>query len=115
MYDFHVIKWYVDAAFYVYADFKSCAGGIMAYERAFLILKSIKQKVDTRRSTESEFVGTDNMYTIVLWKNYLWNNKASMLIRILSINTTREKFYWRKMGKRVQARGIDQLTLIIYL
>jgi hypothetical protein len=50
--DLHVIKWYVNAAFTIYPNFKSHTGGNMTYGQEAPISMSRKQKINTQSSTE---------------------------------------------------------------
>jgi hypothetical protein len=65
----HCIKWYVDASFAVYPDYKSHTGATMSYGDGDGALQSIsrKQKMNTKRSTESELVGVDDVLVMTLW------------------------------------------------
>jgi hypothetical protein len=59
--DQHVIKWYVDASFAVYNDFRSHTGGAMSHRTGVPISISRKQKLNTKSSTEAELVGVDDV------------------------------------------------------
>jgi hypothetical protein len=93
----HCIKWYVDASFAVHADFKSHTGATMSFEDGEGTVQSVsrKQKLNTRSSTESEFVGA-NISVMILWtklfmemqgyeinKNILYqDNKSAILLEM---------------------------------
>ena len=57
--------------FSVNTYFNSYTGGTMNYGRVDPISRSIKQKLNTRISTNSEVVGSDEMYTMIIRKKYL--------------------------------------------
>ena len=61
--------WYVDASFTVHDDFKSQSGGaMMLLEKGGAIASgSNKQKLNTRSSTESELVASDDFLPKILW------------------------------------------------
>jgi hypothetical protein len=63
----HVIHWYVDSALAVHPDFKGHTGAIATYGQGTVQSIYAKQKLNTRRSTESELVGTDQVCPMVLW------------------------------------------------
>ena len=65
--DLHVIKWYFNTDFAMYADLKSHTDVIMTYGRVVTIYQLRKQKLNTRISTKSGPVGADDMYTIMFW------------------------------------------------
>ena len=63
----NVIKWYVDASFAVHPDFRSHTGLVMTFGEGAVQAGSLKQKINTRSSTESELVGCDDGITKILW------------------------------------------------
>ena len=65
--DTQSFKWYVDAAFAVHKDFKSHTGAALLLGNGVICFMSIKQKVNTRSSTEAELVGVDDIISKVLW------------------------------------------------
>ena len=64
------IRWYVDAAFAVHNDMKSHTGAIVTFGKGEAYAKSSKQKLNTKSSTEAEFVGVDDILTQMLWTRY---------------------------------------------
>ena len=64
------IKWWVDAAFAVHPDMRSHTGAIMTMGAGAAQLASTKQKINTRSSTESELVATDDIIGQVLWTHH---------------------------------------------
>jgi hypothetical protein len=65
--DLHVLKWYVDVGFAIHADFKSHTGGALTLGRGFPYDMSRKQKLNTRSSTDGEFVGADDLSQMIFW------------------------------------------------
>jgi hypothetical protein len=65
-----VLNWYVDASFAVHANMRGHTGGGLTMGRGYPIVCSTKQKLNTRSSTESELVGTDDMMPSILWTRY---------------------------------------------
>ena len=57
----------VDASFAVHPDFRSHTGGCMTWGRGTPISMSIKQKLNSRSSTESELIGLDDLMDKVIW------------------------------------------------
>jgi hypothetical protein len=64
------IRWYIDAAFAVHNDMKSHTGAVMTMGTGAAKSQSNKQKLNTKSSTESEFVGVDDVISQVLWTRY---------------------------------------------
>jgi hypothetical protein len=62
-----ILKAYVDASFGVCEDGKSITGVVTMLGNATTFVKSGKQKIVTRSSTESELVGISDSLSQVLW------------------------------------------------
>jgi hypothetical protein len=62
-----VIRWWVDASFAVHPDYKSHTGATMTLGKGHPVNMSIKQKINTRSSTEAELVGVNDALALVLW------------------------------------------------
>ena len=58
--DCQTLTWYVDAAFAVHHDMKSQTGSIFTMGKGAIISDALKQKVNSRSSTESELIGVDD-------------------------------------------------------
>lgn len=61
------LRAYVDSSFGVYEDEKSVAGIVIMLGGATIYVKSSKQKIVTRSSTESELVGMSDALSQILW------------------------------------------------
>ena len=88
-----IITWYVDAAFAVHHNMRSHTGGTMTMGKGSVISKSIKQKLNTKSSTEAELVGADDISGQLLLTRYflqdhgydmksvlMQDNKSSILL-----------------------------------
>ena len=74
--DTQTIKWYVDAAFAVHKDFRSHTGAVMSLGNGIISSVSIKQKVNTRSSTEAELVAIDNVVSKIIWTKRFIENQG---------------------------------------
>ena len=61
------LRAYVDASFGLYPDGKSITGAVIMLGNAPIYVKSAKQKIVTRSSTESELVGISDTLSQILW------------------------------------------------
>ena len=66
----HVIKWWVDASYGVHPDMKSHTGGTMTMGKGSVYSTSVRQRLNTKSSTEAELVGVDDVMPQVLWTKY---------------------------------------------
>ena len=65
--DMGKMRTWVDAAFAVHPDMKSHTGGVISFGRGGLVCKSTKQKLNTKSSTEAEFVGASDYLPNTIW------------------------------------------------
>ena len=69
-----ILKWSVDASFATHPDFRSHSGAVMRMgdSGGAIISGSLKQKLNTRSSTEAEIVAVDDFIAKMLWtRNFL--------------------------------------------
>ena len=64
------IKWYIGASFKVHKDMRSHTGGFITMGKGGAYLKSNKQTLNTKISTEAKLVGVDYVLTQVIWTRY---------------------------------------------
>jgi hypothetical protein len=69
--DLGSIRSWVDAAYAVHEDMKSHTGGTLSFGQGGLLCKSTKQKLNTKSSTEAEFVGASDYLPHILWVKFL--------------------------------------------
>ena len=65
--DMGKMRTWVDAAFAVHPDMKSHTGGVISFGTGGIACKSSKQKLNTKSSTESEFVGASDYLPNTIW------------------------------------------------
>ena len=62
----NILKWFIDVSYAVHKDIKNHTGGGLTIEKSAVFSKSIKQKLNTKSSAETEIVGIDNILSQVL-------------------------------------------------
>ena len=65
-----VVKWWVDGSYGVHNDFKSHTGGCMSLGKGTVYSTSIKQKINTKSSTEAEVMSVADVLPQILWIGY---------------------------------------------
>jgi hypothetical protein len=65
-----IIKWWIDGSFAVHHDMRSHTGGMMSMGKGAAYGTSIKQKLNTKSSTEAELVAVNDGLPQVLWTRY---------------------------------------------
>ena len=66
----NICKWYVDASFAIHPDMRGHTGSILSMGKGSIQAKSIKQKLNTKSSTEAELIGSDDVLPDILWTGY---------------------------------------------
>ena len=65
-----VVKWWVDGSYACHEDCRSQTGGTMSMGRGSVYNTSPKQKLNTKRSTKTEAVATDDCVPQIMWTKY---------------------------------------------
>ena len=60
-------RWHIDAAFAVHCDFKSHTGGTFTLGKGCITSGSLKQKVNSRSTTQAELIASDDLIDKVVW------------------------------------------------
>jgi len=68
--DLRVVKWWVDGSFAIHPDMKSHTGATMMMGKGSIYSTSIRQKLNTKSSTEAELVAVDDVMPQILWTQY---------------------------------------------
>jgi hypothetical protein len=56
-----IIKWWIDAAYAVHPDMKSHTGGILTLDKGTPYAACVKQKFNSKSSTEAELIGVHDI------------------------------------------------------
>jgi hypothetical protein len=88
--DTNTLTWYIDAAFAVHAYMESRTGVVFTMGKGAIIGSSMKQKVNSRSSMESELIGVDDKSAKILWTNRFleWQDFLVKLNIIYQDNTS---------------------------
>jgi hypothetical protein len=72
------LTWSVDASFAVHKDMRSHTGAVLSTGQGALMSMSLKQKINTKSSTEAELVGVDDAMNFVEWiQLFSWANNPN--------------------------------------
>jgi hypothetical protein len=87
--DCQTLTWYIDAAFAVHTDMKSQTGAVFTMGKGSIISDALKQKVNSRSSTESELIGVDDEVSKILWtKRFLEHQDFEVRLNIVCQDNT---------------------------
>jgi hypothetical protein len=65
--DMSIMKTWVDASYAVHDNMRSHTGGVISFGRGTIMSKSLKQKINTKSSTEAELVGACDYLPYSIW------------------------------------------------
>jgi hypothetical protein len=65
-----ILKWWVKASFTVHPNIHGHSAGGLSLGQGFPIVSSTKQKLNTRSSTDTEFVGAHDFMPEICWNCY---------------------------------------------
>ena len=89
-----ILKWWLDALFSVHTNVGGHSGGGLSLVHVFPIVRSTKQKLNTKSSTNMEISGVDDFMSAICWTWYFFaaqcynvkdgrlhqDNKSSILV-----------------------------------
>ena len=68
------LTWNIDASFAVHPNCKSHTGVYLTLGHGCVLSTSVKQKINTKSSTESELIGIDDAMTFVIWMKHFFES-----------------------------------------
>ncbi len=103
--------WYVDALFAVHLNMRRHTGGGMTMGRGFPISVSTKQELNTKSSTESELVGSDNMMPIILWTCCFLLSQGYGVIKNLLLQDNKSSILLERNGKASSGKRMRHINI----
>ena len=74
--DSGTLTWNIDASFAVHLDCKNHTAACLTLGHGSVLSISIKQKINTKNSTEAEFMGVDDNMTFVMWIKHFFESQV---------------------------------------
>lgn len=68
--DAHAVKWWVDASLAVHPEMRSHTGATMSMGKGSVHSAFIREKLNTKSSTEAELVAVDGVVPVALWTRH---------------------------------------------
>ena len=89
----------IDAAYAVYPDMKSQTGGCMSYSVGILHDKVVKQKLNTKSSTEAEIVGMSDYLPYNIWMLYFLEHQGYKIMKNVVYQDNQSAIRMKKNGR----------------
>jgi hypothetical protein len=96
------LVWYIDGSYAVHCDMKGQSGAILMMDGCTFLMKSSKQKVNMRSSTESELIAIDYALPTVQWTKHFMREQGYDLETVLQ-EDNRSTMLLMKIGNFQQA------------
>jgi hypothetical protein len=107
-----VIKWWIDALYAVHPDMRShTGGGTMMMGKGSAYSSSIRQKLNTRSSTEAELVGVNDMMSMVLWTRHFLEAQGYDVIDNVIYQDNESAILLEKNGQRSSTKRTRHLEI----
>ncbi len=83
--------------------------------RGFPISVSIKHKLNTKSSTESELVGVDDMMPIIIWTQYFLMEQGYGVVENLLLQDNKSLILLERNGKASSSNRTRHINIIYFL
>ena len=110
----HILKWHIDVSFGVHPDFKSHTGATMTMGTGAIQSGSMKQRLNTRNTCESELVGCDDMSVKVLWTRLFVEAQGYKVERNIIYQDNKSTILLLENGKRSAGKRSRAINLRYY-
>jgi hypothetical protein len=97
-----VAKWYVDASFAVYPDFKSHTGAMMTLGKGAMQSIARKQKMKVQSTTKGKLNAFDNAATMILWTKLFLEAQGYNVDKNIFYQDNKSAICWKQMVRKVQ-------------
>jgi hypothetical protein len=109
-----ILKWWVDASFAVHPNMRGHSGGGVSLGRGFPIVSSIKQKLNTRSSTEAEVVGVDDFMPAICWTRFFMKAQGYEVNDNVLYQDNQSAMLLEKNGKASSSKRTKHINIRYY-
>ena len=96
--DTNILKWFIDASYAIHPDMKGHTGAVFTMGEGGIMNKSIKQKINTRSSSESELISTYDIMPDALWTKYFIEAQGYTNMRTILGRDNQATILWETNG-----------------
>ena len=110
----NIVKWWVDKSYTLHPDMRSQTGGTMSLGKGLIISTSIKQKVNTKSSTETELIAADDLMPHITWTNYFLNWQGYNAKDTILYQDNKSSFFLDKKAKKSSSKRKNHIAIRYY-
>jgi hypothetical protein len=108
--DMSVLRWYVDGSHASHPDCRGQTGGCLTLGNGAPITTSIKQKLNTRSSTESELVAADDVTPTILWVKLFLEAQGCAIGKTILYQDNQSAILLEKNGQKSSSKRTKHLN-----
>jgi hypothetical protein len=108
------VEWWIDGAHTVHSNMRSQTGQTSSLGKGCLMSASVKQKLNTRSSTETEVVAVDDAMPQVLWTNYFLKAQGYAPERTVIYQDNESAILLEKNGKGSSSKRTKHINVRYY-
>jgi hypothetical protein len=105
------IQWWVDASFATHPDMKGHSGGTMSMGTGSVYSTSIKQKMVTRSSTESEVVGVYDVLPQIIWTSSFMQDQGLAVNHVVLYQDNKSAMMLEINGRKSSSRRTRHMNI----
>jgi hypothetical protein len=105
------IQWWIDASYAVHPDMRSHTGGTKTLGKGSVYSSSIRQKLNTRSSTEAELVAVNDMMSMVLWTRMFLEEQGYKVEDNILYEDNESAILLEKNGQRSSSKRTRHLEI----
>ena len=109
-----VIKWFINASYTVHDDFRSHSGLVTKFGQGSAISASLKQKLNTRSSTEAELVGVDDFMGMIIWTQNVLEAQGYEVFKHILYQDNKNAILLENNGKASAGKRSRHLNVIYF-
>ncbi len=94
----NILKWFIDASYGIHPDMKRRTGAVFTMGEGAIINKAIKQKINTKSSSESELISTYYVVPDALWTKYFIEAQGYINMRTILGRDNQATILWETNG-----------------
>jgi len=107
----HICRWYADAAFAVHKDMKSHTGYMMTMGKGAVQSRSLKQKINTKSSTEAELIAADTTTTPLLWSQWFLEEQGYNVDQSILFQDNKSTMLLEQNGKESSSKRTRHINI----
>ena len=107
----NVSRWFADAAYAVHNNMKSHTGYVMTLGKGAVQSKSIKQKLNTKSSTEAELVAADEASSPLLWSKWFMEEQGYNTDQTIMYQDNKSAILLEQNGKESSSKRTRHINI----